>query len=455
MLHNLAIVMTPLCLAASMAPGLKDSLPFQVGQQAAAENKEVLLVLAHGSDWNALGERVLEDLWKDSEFASATGCVLADVDILQAPSAESKQANDARNEGWVEKGSGLRTYPAILAYTPDGTLIGSRQGANLPRKLVEIREVTLQLATDCRRWIELTASAAKAKAKSDSASELAFLIQRDALPLSRHPSFLEDLRRLDPSDAGGHLARLSLPHWNTLVQQATSEAQAGKGEEAEQRLLGLLSNTAYTREQRAGLHLALGSVYRRWADHDELAAKHMRAASAVAPDSVCGMAGMRLYLRLYGGPSLIMGWAERHTTDATGNWVIEDLPTTLEPGIYTLRLKCTRGGSLELTGAALCVDGKPIVLGPAGLKLSGKGGTLDLEFTLDRPLTQATLQIVLGKKAKSRGELTWTRSHHPHDQLPRAPESLDSGARVHLPTAPRQRRDHEHEGHAEVSRTHS
>jgi hypothetical protein len=409
MLHNLAIVMTPLCLAASMAPGLKDSLPFQVGQQAAAENKEVLLVLAHGSDWNALGERVLEDLWKDSEFASATGCVLADVDILQAPSAESKQANDARNEGWVEKGSGLRTYPAILAYTSDGTLIGSRQGANLPRKVVEIREVALQLATDCRRWVELTDSAAKAKAESDSASELAFLIQRDALPLSRHPSFLEDLRRLDPSDAGGHLARLSLPHWNTLVQQATSEAKAGKGEEAEQRLLALLENTAYTREQRAALHLALGSAYRRWAGHDELAAKHMRAASAMAPGSVCGIAGMRLYLRWYGGPSLLMGWAERHTADGANDWVIEDLPATLEPGDYTLRLRCTGGGSLKLTGAALCVDGKPIVLGPGEAELSGKGGTLELEFTLDKPLRLAHLQIVLGERAKSRGELTWTR----------------------------------------------
>ena len=432
MLHNLAIVMTPLCLATSMAPGLKDSLPFQVGQQAAAENKEVLLVLAHGSDWNALGERVLEDLWNDSEFASATGCVLADVDILQAPSAEAKQANDARNEGWVKKGSGLRTYPAILAYTPDGTLIGSRQGANLPRKVVEIREVTLQLATDCRKWMELTASAAKAKAESDSAGELAFLVQRDALPLSRHPSFLEDLRRLDPGDAGGHLARLSLPHWNTLVQQATSEAKAGKGEEAEQRLLGLLENTAYTREQRAALHLALGSAYRRWAGHDELAAKHMRAASTVAPGSVCGIAGMRLYLRWYGGPSLLMGWAERHTADGANDWVIEDLPATLEPGDYTLRLRCTGGGSLKLTGAALCVDGKPIVLGPGEAELSGKGGTLELHFTLDKPLTQATLQIILGEGARSRGELTWDRDHPPHGLLHRAPLHLDPAARVDL-----------------------
>jgi hypothetical protein len=296
--------------------------------------------------------------------------------------------------------------------------------------VVEIREVTLQLAADCRRWMVLTTAATNAKAEADPTGELALLMQRDGLPLVRHPSLLEDLRRLDPDDAGGHLARLSLPHWNTLVKQATSETQAGKGEEAEQRLLGLLSNTAYTREQRAGLHLALGSVYRRWTDHDELAAKHMRTASTVAPDSVCGIAGMRLYLRLYGGPSLFMGWAERHTADGAADWVIEDLPTTLEPGNYTLRLKCTRGGSLKLTGAALCVDGKPIVLGPGKAELSGKGGTLELLFTLDKPLTQATLQIILGEKAKSRGELTW--DHQPHGLLHRAPGHLDPAARVDL-----------------------
>lgn len=408
MLHTLAIAMTPLCLVTPMAPWVEDSLPFQVGQQAAAEKEEVLLVLAHGSNWNTLGECVFDELWKNAEFASATGCVLADVDVLQAPSAESKEVNDKRNEGWVEKGSGLRTYPAMLAYAPDGMLIGSRQGANLPRQVVEIREVALQLAADCRRWMELSAAAAKAKAESNPTSELALLIQRDALPLNRHPSLLEDLRRLDPEDAGGHIARLSLPHWNTLVQQATSEAQAGKGEEAERRLLGHLSNTAYTREQRAALHLALGSVYRRWADHDELAAKHMKTASSLAPDSVCGMAGMRLYLRLYGGPSLFMGWSDRHTSAST-DWVLEDLPARLEAGVYTLRLRCTRGGSLKLTGAALCVGGKPIVLGPGEAELSGKGGTVDLEFTLDKPLADATLQIILGEKAKSRGELTWTR----------------------------------------------
>lgn len=410
MLHCLTIVMTPICLASLMQPRVEDSIAFGVGQQTAAEKKEVLLVLAHGSDWNILGERILDELWNDSEFLSKTGCVLADVDVLQAPSTESKQANDTRNKGWVEKGSGLRTYPAILAYAPDGTLIGSRQGADLPRKVVEIRDVTLKLAADCQAWVELTAAAAKAKAEADPTSELALLIQRDGLPLVRHPSLLEDLRRLDPHDASGHLARLSLPHWNTLVQQATSEAQAGKGEEAERRLLGLLSNTAYTREQRAGLHLALGSAYRHWTDHDELAAKHMRTASTVAPDSVCGTAGMRLYLRLYGGPSLFMGWSDRHTTDtAATDWVIEDLPAELEAGVYALRLKCTRGGSLKLTGAALCQDGKPIVLGPGEAELAGKGGTLELEFTIDKPLSDATLQIILGEKTKSRGELTWTR----------------------------------------------
>lgn len=399
------------------ASSLGEPLSFSEGRALSQEQGEVMLVLVHGSDWHPFGERLFDDFWREAGFAQAMGVVLADVDVLQDAKEDVRTANDERNKGWEKKGSGLQTYPAVLAYAPDGTVIGVRQGRELPKELEAARLTLLEFSACCRMWRDLGRDIAAAHDAKDTARELDLLIARDRLPLDRSANLLDEVKRLDPEDEAGHAARLTFPYWSSLVQQATSEAKAGKGAEAEERLMGMLANRAYTDEQRAVIHLALGSAYRRWDGHSEQAYASFKAAWQAAPKSVSGLAGMRLFLQSRGGPSLAFGWGDRHTSPVTEDgveckalfWTIEDFPSTLEPGTYRLRLKRTHGADLPVAHFRLLSDGRVEQEGSLDSPLTKTSPAGEVEFTLPDGLTETSLRADLVIGDTSRGVVEWTR----------------------------------------------
>ncbi len=402
--------------ALSHAPAA-DALSFAEGRARSAEKDEVLFVLVHGSDWQPFGERLFKDVWRDASFADSAEVILADVDILQDPKDEVRAANDERNKGWNKKESGLRTYPAVIAYAPDGVRIGVRQGRDLPKELDAAHLALLEFAACCRMWSDLGRDLAAAREVNDTARELDLLIARDRLPLHRSAKLVDEVKRLDPEDKTGHLARLTFPYWNTLVSQATGEAKAGKGAEAEERLLGMLANEAYTDEQRAVIHLALGSAYRRWEGHSVQAGASFEAAWRADPGSICGRAGMRLFLQSYGAPSFAFGWTDRHTSPVTEDglerealfWTIEDLPLTLEPGTYRLRLKRTHGGELPSAHIRLLSDGKDKEEHSLASALTKADPMQEVLFSLPDGLSDASLRVELALGDKSRGTIEWTK----------------------------------------------
>lgn len=399
-----------LFLTAPLAFG-GESLSFSEGRALSRERDAVLLVLVHGSDWNPFGEQVFEYVWKDAAFAEAVGVgiVLADVDVLQDPGEKTRRANAERNEGWVKKDSGLRTYPAVLAYAPDGSSLGVRQGRDFPKTRDAARFALLELVACCRTWKGFDEDLAAAREAGDAARELDLLIVRDRLPLRRVAGLLDEVNRLDPEDEAGHLARLTFPSWNALVKQATDEARAGQGAEAERRLREMLANPAYTEEQRGVIHLALGSVYRRWEGHESQASASFEAAWRAAPESVCGRAGMRLYLRHHGGPSLVFGWGDRHTDSGESEWTIEDFSTSLEPGTYRLRLRWTHGGELGITRVRLLAEGQSAVVDTRSSSLTKDSPLHECELTVVASLTGVTLSVAVEPGAASRGSIEWTK----------------------------------------------
>jgi hypothetical protein len=405
-----------LACALSHAP-TADSLSFAEGRARSAKEGEVLLVLVHGSDWQPFGERLFDDVWQDAGFATSAEVILADVDILQDPKDGVRAANDERNKGWKKKESGLRTYPSVIAYAPDGARIGNRQGRDLPKELDAARLALLEFAACCRMWSDIGGDLDAAREAKDTARELELLIARDRLPLQRSSKLLDEVKRLDPEGKSGHLARLTFPYWNTLVSQATAEAKSGKGAEAEERLSGMLANEAYTLEQRAVIHLALGSAYRRWEGHGVQAGESFEAAWRAAPDSVCGRAGMRLFLKSYGGPSLAFGWTDRHTSPVTEDgleckalfWTVLDLPQTLESGAYRLRLKRTHGGELPAAHVRLLSDGMSKEERTLASALTKTDPVQEIVFTLPEGLNDASLRIELALGDKSRGTIEWTK----------------------------------------------
>ena len=409
------ILACALYLGASSSLG--DPLSFSEGRALSQKQGEVMLVLVHGSDWHPFGERLFGGFWKDAGFAEAMGVVLADVDVLQDAKEDVRTANDERNKGWKKKGSGLQTYPAVLAYAPDGTVIGVRQGRELPKELDAARLTLLEFSACCRMWRDLSRDIAAARGAKDTARELDLLIARDRLPLNRVAKLLDEVKRLDPEDEAGHAARLTFPYWNSLVQRATSEAKAGKGAEAEERLMGMLANEAYTDEQRAAIHLALGGAYRRWEGHAEQAYASFQAAWRAAPESVPGLAGMRLFLQSRGGPSLAFGWGDRHTSPVTEDgveckklfWTIEDFPSSLEPGTYRLRLKRTHGAELRIAHIRVLCGGRVEQEGLLGSTLTKASPVGEIEFSLPDGLTEASLRVDLTLGDTSRGTFEWTR----------------------------------------------
>lgn len=394
----------------SLAGGQADqSHSISAGRTLSSEHDSLLFVLVHGSDWHPFGERLFGEVWQGKIFGEKMKGVLADVDILQAREGAARAAADARNEGWVKKGSGLQTYPAVLAYSAEGVLIGSCQGRDLPKDLAAAQEVLITFGETCAQWKELTQAISQAKAADDKAAELKGIVARTALGLERSATLLEDIKRLDPSDEAGNYARLSFPKWTTLVKQATDQAKAGKGDEAEQRLKAMLANSAYTLEQLCVIHLALGSAYRRWEGHAEQAAVHFRAAGKVDPTSICGVAGTRLYLSLYGGPSLSLGWSKRHPVKAGTYWVIEDAPQDLEPGRYRLRLKRTKGKQLTITGAQLLSDGKVLIDLVQAATLTKASPTVEFIFTVPEALTHTSLRVLLNGGDTGTGTMSWIK----------------------------------------------
>lgn len=397
-------------MALSLAGGQADQPhSFSSGRALSSEHDSLLFVLVHGSDWHPFGERLFGEVWQEKTFGEEMKGVLADVDILQVRDGAAKEAADARNKGWVKKGSGLQTYPAVLAYSAGGVLVGTCQGTALPKDLAAAKRTLITFGETCARWKVLTKAIARASAVGDKAAELKGIVARADLGLERSATLLEDIKRLDPSDEAGNYARLSFPKWTTLVKQATDEAKAGKGDEAEQRLKGMLANNAYTFEQRCVIHLALGSAYRRWDGHAEQAALHFQAAAQADSKSVCGIAGRRLYLSLYGGPSLSLGWSKRHPVSTGTYWMIEDAPQDLEPGTYRLRLNRTRGKQLMITGAQLLSDGKVLIDLVQAATLTKASPTVEFAFTVPEALTHTSLRVLLNGGDKGTGTMSWMK----------------------------------------------
>jgi hypothetical protein len=382
------------------------SLPFGEGAALARERSATHLVFVHGSDWNLLGERLKETVWESSLFvdlAEKAGLVLSDVDVLQSPDDAARAANDLRNEGW--KGTGLVTYPAFIAFDAQGRLIGSRQGAQLPRDPVKARVCLFEFVGCLRRRAEFEGALAAARAAGETAEELALLLSRDELPLERAPDLLERLRSIQTDEARRAAAKVGFPDWFALVRDATNEAKAGEGAAAEQRLRAMLAEPAYTDEQRATVWFALGSAYRRWEGHDAQAAEAFRTAWRSAPDGLLGIAGRRMYLELYGGPSVAFGWAERHLAGGKLTWIVEDLPPILTAGTWRLLWRASKGDAPALSKARL-VCGERVVTGTG----DPEGGQTVL-FILDAPLEAPALHIdcAAPDSAASKGTLEWER----------------------------------------------
>ncbi len=286
------------CLVSIFCMSLTAQVPstsFAVGLAKAKTESHLLLVLAHGSDWCAFGERVMKAIWNDEKFREglhARGAFAADVNVLQSPSAEQKQLNGGRNKGW--KVGWVACYPSVVAFTSAGVLIGKLEGKNFPRSLNEARQAISAFASTCQTFIKLEAQYEKAKAVKDLGLQIEILLSIDQLSVPRPKNLVDRLKKLDPKDSLGHIARLTFPRWHDVVNKATVEAKGDKGQVARDRLNGWLARGVLTAEQQAVVHLALGNMCRYWKGHELEAAPSLERAIELSPKSTSGRAAKYL-----------------------------------------------------------------------------------------------------------------------------------------------------------------
>ncbi|AQT69037.1 hypothetical protein STSP2_02218 [Anaerohalosphaera lusitana] len=272
---------------------------FSDGLEKAKNYKTVLVVLAHGN-WNRWNERLYEDVFEDksmSQMLNKGRAVLTDVRVLQSATDEQKNKNKSRNEGF--KAKGVHTYPAVIGYSSEGKLLGIRQGVDLPKDIEQARKSIAQFAKLCLEYESLKDESEKAKSAGDKDTELAALAKIGEMPLNRPDNLLKRIKQLDPTDSKGHYARLTFPHWQKLFSDVTSRTQKGEGAAVENELKKMLRTDAYTKVQRAFVHVALGNCYRRQEGKDKQAASSFKEAWGIAPETFPGQIGKRCYEAWY------------------------------------------------------------------------------------------------------------------------------------------------------------
>ncbi|MCH2135143.1 MAG: thioredoxin family protein [Phycisphaerales bacterium] len=321
------------CLAALASPKRESSWPAAL--IAAKETGWPIIALAHGSDWCVRGETLKRSVW--DRHMGLDKVVLVALDIRESPDERDAEVL----EGFDVKQ--VRTFPAFLAFEPDGTRIATLGGESLTLDLESTRTELATFSAAARKRVLLQRQARTAAASGNVAAEVSALHGVLDQNLEVPKSVLERLEEIDPADAGGKRRRASFGHFHNLVHGAVRETRQGQAQDAINRLQGMLAADVYTPEQQAWIHNALGSVYRHSEGKDELAERHYKMAHTTAPETVAGKAGRRMAQQLYGHPSIEMGWEGRHLTDQYREWRIEGLPDVLEPGVWTVTFNWKRG----------------------------------------------------------------------------------------------------------------
>jgi hypothetical protein len=90
-------------------------------------------------------------------------------------------------------------------------------------------------------------------------------------------------------------------------------------------------------------------------------------------------------------------------------WIIGDLPLTLEPGTYRLRLKRTHGGELPTAHIRLLSGGKDKEKHSLASALTKTDPVQEVLFSLPDGLSDASLRVELTLGDKSRGTIEWTK----------------------------------------------
>ena len=360
----------------------------------AKKEKRDVVVLVHGSDWCRIGEAFRRNVWEKKEFTRrlGNGFVLFDVDVLEHPTDKEKKTQDGRQKGF---GAQFGNYPVLVFVDPVGKRYAAISGhatmdrAGFPDNLSQaVRTITgLRRAREIRDYY-------LARAGKAGASDKPILLFRAwQAGAGRHEEILDRLRKADPDNESGFLARLDFDGC-VVLEKAKSFGDSKKYRDGVHWIEEQMARNGVTTDQKQWMLTALGNLYRRWPGHEQQAWATFMQSVQIDPDSMMGRAARRLGLRFVGPPSLEFGWFPRHCKTSPTRWRIDVGRAMTSAGEYRVVLSRNKGRSALAVSSVAVFDGDRKIAESAKSAKIGPG-TSRAEFALHVPrgMDHAELQI--------------------------------------------------------------
>lgn len=247
-----------------------------------------IAVLFHGSDW-CLPGRELANEWQAESFLRAAGkdLLLLEIDRKESPTP-ADEAIAKLNEACPVS---PRSLPALALFDRDGRLIALREGSP-ELGLIGRPEQAIQRAVEVRKKRDEFWKRAEGMRGPQKAGALAAgldLLSLGAGPKNVYQPVIEEIRKADPEDRSGSLARFTFPG-RKLLDLALSQAGAGKHADADQEIAIWLKKPRLAKVQRQEALAARFALYQRWPEKKTELPAVLKEIERLDPKSELGLA---------------------------------------------------------------------------------------------------------------------------------------------------------------------
>ena len=247
-----------------------------------------IAVLFHGSDW-CLPGRKLAGQWQAESFLRAAGkdLLLLEIDRKESPTPADEAVAKLNEACPVSP----RSLPALALFDRDGRLIALREGSP---ELGSIGrpEQAIQRAVEVRKKRDEFWKRAEGMRGPQKAGALAAgldLLSLGAGPKNVYQPVIEEIRKADPEDRSGSLARFTF-QGRKLLDMALSQAGAGKHSDADLEIAIWLKKPQLAKSQRQEVLAARFALYQRWPEKKAELPAVLKEIESLDPKSELGLA---------------------------------------------------------------------------------------------------------------------------------------------------------------------
>lgn len=282
------VFILPFLLLSSLAPAAERAADFPAALAKAKTGGEDIAVLFHGSDWCLPGRKWAQQ-WQADAFLRDAGkeLLLVEIDRKENPTVADEALAKLNEACPVQP----RSFPALALFDRDGRLIALREGTPELDSLGR-PEQAIRRAVEVRRKREELWKRAEGMRGPQRASSLAAgldLLGLGAGPKDIYQPVIDEIRKADPEDRSGAVARYTFPG-RKLLDLAVSQGKAGKFEEADREIGGWLGKPGLTKAQRQEALAARFALHQRWPEKKAGLPSILQEIESLDPKSELGTA---------------------------------------------------------------------------------------------------------------------------------------------------------------------